>query len=224
MDEIGRILDSYKRRDINKVDQLQSRFTHYVRHMQQERERIYTEIVNKYITDISSAKIMEIGAGDGINLRFFESLKFKPQNIYANELRPEMCEKLKSSFPNSFLHTGNALDLTFKEEFDLCFQSTVFTSILSADLKQKIAGKMFEMTKKSGIILWYDFIYDNPWNKDVKGIKKEEIKNLFPKSSKITFYNVILAPPIGRRVGMLYPIINFLFPFLRTHVIAVIEK
>ena len=83
---------------------------------------------------------------------------------------------------------------------------------------------MLKLVKPNGIILWYDFVYDNPNNKDVKGVSKQEIRQLFAKASKITIKKVTLAPPIGRRVGNLYGILNGLFPFLRSHVVAVIEK
>jgi hypothetical protein len=73
-------------------------------------------------------------------------------------------------------------------------------------------------------MIWYDFKYNNPNNLDVKGVGKTEIKKFFPKAKKIIFHNVTLAPPIGRRVGKMYNLINFLFPFLRTHVIAEIYK
>ena len=224
MDEIKRIIESYDKRDLNRVDEHQYSFSHYRINTKRERENVYTKVINQYFSDISNIKIIEIGAGEGENLHFFRVLGFKDKNISANELRPKQAQQLKIIFPSSYIHEGNALDLNFKEEFDICFQSTVFSSILSDKLKEKIACRMFDMTKKNGIILWYDFIYDNPWNKDVKGVKKEEIKKLFPQSKKLTFYNIMLAPPIGRRVGPFYPLFNFLFPFLRSHVVAVIEK
>ena len=90
--------------------------------------------------------------------------------------------------------------------------------------KKKFAKKMLDLTKPNGIVLWYDFIDNNPNNKDVKGVSKKEIKQLFSAASKIHFYAVTLASPIGRRVGKLYTIINNLFPFFRSHVIAIIEK
>jgi hypothetical protein len=83
---------------------------------------------------------------------------------------------------------------------------------------------MFAMTKKDGLILWYDFKYNNPKNKDVKGIGKNKIRELFKQAKTIEFHNVTLAPPIGRKVKRFYNLVNFLFPFLRTHVIAVIKK
>jgi hypothetical protein len=119
---------------------------------------------------------------------------------------------------------GDALLLEFESYFDVVFQSTVFTSILDSDFKKKLAVKMFDMVKDDGLVLWYDFKYDNPNNKDVKGVGKNEIKELFPEAKKIIFHNVTLAPPIGRRVGKFYNVVNFLFPFLRTHIISEIYK
>lgn len=104
------------------------------------------------------------------------------------------------------------------------FQSTVFTSILNEDFRKALANKMFEMLKPGGIILSYDFTYNNPNNKDVRKLTKKEIKKLFPNHKGIQFKKVTLAPPVARRVGKFYDLLNFLFPMLRTHLIAVIKK
>jgi phospholipid N-methyltransferase len=224
MNEIERIIDSYKKRDANSIDEKQFQFTHYRVNTALERELHYKRTIKKYSSDIGSLKLIEIGAGDGINLKFFKKIGFKESNLYTNELRPLMGDKIKTDFPNSTVHIGNAADLTYVNEFDICFQATVFTSVLSDTLKNSLADKMFEMTKPNGILIWYDFIYDNPWNRDVKGIKKKEVIKLFPLAKKISFQSVMLAPPIGRRVGRLYSVFNFLLPFLRSHIIAVIEK
>jgi hypothetical protein len=224
MDEIQRILKAYHKRDSLKVDDYQYQFTHFRICSQKERENTYSQIIQKRIASIATAKIIEIGAGDGINLTFFQKMGFKSEHIYANELRANKVKELISKYPNSPVHEGNASELPFNNEFDICFQSTVFTSILDDDLKQKIADRMLAVTKQNGFVLWYDFVYNNPWNKDVKGIKKKEINKLFANARSITFSKVTLAPPVGRLVGRFYSVVNFLFPFLRSHLIAVIEK
>lgn len=145
-------------------------------------------------------------------------------NIYANELLDDRVAILDKNIPNTNIYSGDALKLNFENYFDVVFQSTVFTSILDFDFKKLLAQKMWDMTKENGLVLWYDFKYDNPSNKDVKGVGRDEIKKLFPNSKKIVFHNVTLAPPIGRRVGKLYNFFNILFPFLRTHIVAEIYK
>jgi hypothetical protein len=103
-------------------------------------------------------------------------------------------------------------------------QSTVFTSILDESFRKALANKMFEMLKPGGIILSYDFTYNNPCNKDVRKLTRAEIKKLFPNHREIQFKRVTLAPPVARRVGKLYDLVNFLCPMLRTHLIAAIKK
>jgi hypothetical protein len=63
-------------------------------------------------------------------------------------------------------------------------------------MKRNIAKEMLRVLKNHGIILWYDFIYNNPKNPDVRGVKKKEIYELFP--SVIYLNRITLAPPITR--------------------------
>jgi SAM-dependent methyltransferase len=190
-----------------------------------EREIAYTRFIKEHLNnDLSSQKIIEIGAGTGNNLLYFVSLGFTWENIYANELLEERYCSLQKRLPNATCIQGDALNLDYKEAFDVVFQSTVFTSILEENFRKELANKMFDMLKPSGIILSYDFTYNNPNNKDVRKLTRKEIENLFPNHRGIEFKRVTLAPPIARRVGKFYDLINFLFPMLRTHLIAVVKK
>jgi hypothetical protein len=117
---------------------------------------------------------------------------------------------------------GNALDISSGQNFDIIFQFTVFTSILDEDFRRELAQKMVSLLKTGGLIIWYDFIYNNPSNPDVRGVSRREVIRLF-KDMNIRFHRVTLAPPVGRRVGRLYSVLNRLFPFLRTHVVAEIS-
>ena len=102
--------------------------------------------------------------------------------------------------------------------------------MFSFDFKFQISGrfgkKIWRLVKPGGGVLWYDFIYNNPMNKDVKGIKYKEVKLLFPyrinKKWKLT-----LAPPLSRIITKIHPsLYSFfnVFPFLRTHILCWIEK
>ncbi|MFI5203085.1 MAG: class I SAM-dependent methyltransferase [Flavobacteriales bacterium] len=196
-----------------------SLFTGY---MVSEREAVMATLLHKYNINASAGCMLEIGAGAGANINFFIRQGFKVENIYANELLESRLEGLKKNYPGVHLLPGNALLIDTHKKFDLVFQSTVFTSILSDTIKKEMASKMLELLKPGGIVLWYDFTYNNPANKNVKGIPVSEIQALFGKNRIIETRKVTLAPPIGRRVGRLYKLFNIL-PFLRTHVIAVIR-
>jgi len=100
----------------------------------------------------------------------------------------------------------------------------VFSSILDYSVKEKLARKSYSMLIDGGCFIWYDFKYDNPFNADVKGISKSEVRRLFTDAVRIDFTNVTLAPPISRKIPKLYALVNFLFPFLRTHFVAVVHK
>lgn len=196
----------------------------YQRHQTAERQARYAEIIRK-LGDPAELRLLEIGAGTGGNIPFFLGLGFSPKRIHANELLPDRLTELRANQPEITIHPGDALQITHDLDgtFDVVFQSTVFTSILDAGFKQRLAARMWGLTRPGGIVLWYDFTFDNPRNPDVKGVKKEEVMALFPEARNTSFSKVTLAPPIGRRVKSLYPLFN-LFPFLRTHVIAAIHK
>jgi hypothetical protein len=74
--------------------------------------------------------------------------------------------------------------------------------------------------------LWYDFIYDNPANSDVKGVRAERVRELFPEARGY-LRSISLAPPIARFVcrihATLYTLFNA-FPFFRTHIVGWLEK
>jgi len=224
MDEIDKIKERYKSRQTAEIKSKYAQGNTYSKNIVKERELLYASVLTNKFAKIEDIKLLEIGAGEGLNLNGFMSLGIPKENITINELLEDRVVVLKQNYPDIKAYSGNALDIPSSEQFDVVFQSTVFTSILDKALKQHIANKMLELVKPNGIILWYDFVYDNPNNKDVKGVSKQEIRQLFAKASKITIKKVTLAPPIGRRVGNLYGILNGLFPFLRSHVVAVIEK
>jgi ubiquinone/menaquinone biosynthesis C-methylase UbiE len=125
------------------------------------------------------------------------------------------------------LECGNAAALDFPEaSFDLVLQSTVFTSILDREMRQRIAAEMLRVLKSGGFALWYDFFVDNPRNRDVRGVRRSEIRKLFP-GCQIHLRRITLAPPIGRLVG---PYSAFAYMLLSrskilcTHYLGLIKK
>lgn len=220
MSETERVIERYKRRaTYGRQTPSSFEFGHFAKC---ERELLYFKILQKHFQDFDKKTLLEIGAGSGDNLLGFVRMGFSWKNLTANELLEDRGIILKSNAPCCDIHIGDANEMPYVKKFNIVFQSTVFTSLLDFEYKQKLAEKMWSLVSQDGLILWYDFIYNNPRNADVKGIRRQEIYKLFPKASKIDFYSATLAPPLGRRAGKLYPILNFLFPFLRTHVVAAV--
>lgn len=195
----------------------------------QERQRILIRLLRSHlVTPVSKASVLEIGCGSGSNLLDLIRLGFSPDRIIGNELLPERLERARENLPSSVrLIGGDASELGLQDAvFDLVYQSTVFTSLLDADFQTQLARTMWRWVKPGGAVLWYDFVYDNPSNKDVKGVRPRRIRELFPEAD-IDMRKVTLAPPVSRRVTRVharaYSVFNLLW-FLRTHVLCWIGK
>jgi ubiquinone/menaquinone biosynthesis C-methylase UbiE len=196
---------------------------------EQEKERALIRWINSAgLVPIENKKLIEIGAGNGKNIIQFLKLGFLSENLAANELLSERISVLRKKIPpNVTILEGNALELNLEREtFDIVFQSMVFSSILDKDFRYALAEKMWDWVKPGGGVLWYDFTFNNPRNKDVAGIPFKNVKDLFP-SGIIKKWRLTLAPPLSRFVAgaapQFYSLFNF-FPFLRTHILCWIRK
>ncbi len=75
-------------------------------------------------------------------------------------------------------------------------------------------------------MLWYDFVVNNPRNRDVRGVPLDRVRALFPHG-QLQSRRLTLAPPIARAVTRLHPSLYTLFntvPALRTHRLCWIAK
>lgn len=230
-DEIQKVRERYSRRDLDLLSQtsLYNPLNPSVYMECQEKERALIHWI-KYagLTPVQNKRVLEIGCGTGKNLIELLSLGFQPENLVANELLDERALSARHRLPAATqILIGDASNLDLPENsFDVVLQSTVFTSILDDEFQKKLAKRMWAMAKPQGGVLWYDFIFDNPNNPDVRGIPIRRIHELFP-DGKIKVWRLTLAPPISRRVTKIHPNLYTLLntiPFLRTHVLCWIKK
>jgi len=226
MNELEKISERYERR--KKFDSmLYSYFNNANLFIAQARERKILGLIKKYLGDkLNDKKILDVGCGGGGELRNFIKYGAKPENLYGIDLLEDRIERAKYLSPNIEFRCGNAEKLPYPDEFfDIVMQFTMFTSILNDNMKRNIAKEMLRVLKEDGIILWYDFIYNNPRNPDVKGIGKSEILRLFP-NCKFNFNKITLAPPIARAIAPYSYLASYLLEklkFLNTHYLVVIS-
>lgn len=220
--EIDKIRERYERRLNPQTAAKYPTFSSFQHFSRAEREFWFGQFLTDKFGLCKDLTILEIGAGSGDNIYFFRRFGIPTANIFANELLPERAERLKDVLPPENISFGNALDLSADRKFDIVFQSTVFSSILDKNFQKLMAEKMWSLVKPGGGVLWYDFVYSNPSNPDVRGVSWADTKALFPHAAQTRTQRVILAPPIGRRVGRLYNFVNF--PWLRTHRVALFTK
>jgi len=224
-EELDRIGTVYAKRKVVESKAISTARQRYTAYAIGERDRIITRIMRNAFTSFEDIQMIEIGAGYGGNLWLFKELGLRWEGIWANELLPDRVEAIRKNLPElKNIEEGDACVLNHPAKFDLIFLSTVLTSILDMDFKIKLCQKVLEMAKPGGRVLIYDFRYNNPANAAVKGIGKRELIELFSGAANIEFHKTTLAPPVGKRIGGLYPLFNSLFPFLRTHLITLITK
>ncbi len=222
VDEIQEMRERYERRMNPETAAKYPAFSSFQHFARAEREFWYGRFLTEHFGERKDLAVLEIGAGSGDNLFFFRRFGIHERHIFANELMAERAEPLKRLVPVENISVGNAMDLPAGRGYDIVFQSTVFSSILDDKFQNQLAEKMWSFVKPGGVVLWYDFVFSNPANPDVRGVSWARTKALFPHASTVRSHRVILAPPLGRRVGRLYNFVNFLW--LRTHRVAMFAK
>jgi len=197
--------------------------------MLQERERRALSLFAQAgWSSLHGIRILDVGCGDGFWVRDLIRWGADPSSITGVDLLEQRVEKARMLRPMTVtLHCRNATALECPDEsFDLVIQSTVFTSILSGEVRWRLAREMLRVLKPTGMILWYDFHVNNPRNPDVRGVTRREIQKLF-EGCTIKLQPITLAPPIARAVAPISWLACQLIsavPFLCTHYLGVIRK
>jgi len=180
------------------------------------------------LANLESKTIFEVGCGAGHWLREFVKWGARPENVTGIDLLPERLAKARRlCAPDVRIHCASAAQLPFRNEsFDVVFQLTVFTSVLDPQMKKQIASEMLRVVRSDGMIVWYDSHANNPWNPDVRGVKRKEIYNLFP-DCQIDLERITLLPPLTRTLAP-YSYIGChlleMFSLLCTHYLGAIRK
>jgi ubiquinone/menaquinone biosynthesis C-methylase UbiE len=191
LSEADRILEELRRRerevpaDFYSLDRPANRF---LRHSQERALRT--------IGSLSGKRVLEVGCGSGNWLEMLEGAA----SLAGIDLDPGRAARAAARFPGADIRAGDASRLPWQSgSFDIVLQSTVFSSILDAEMRRAVASEMLRVLAPGGAILWYDFFVDNPSNPHVRGVRRREIEALFP-GCRISLRRATLAPPIARRI------------------------
>jgi len=195
--------------------------------IQRRQREIRGILAEKFPAGTENTKLLEIGCGNAQWLAEFAGFGFRFANFAGIDLDGGRINVAKERIPGADIRAGDASELPWPDKsFDIVFQSTVFTSVKEEEKQRKIASEMKRVCRDGGFILWYDFTYNSPSNPDVRVIGRVRVGELF-SPWKCEFRSVTLAPPIARK---LVPIswslaedIETFCPFLRTHLLALIE-
>jgi SAM-dependent methyltransferase len=177
---------------------------------------------------LGDKRILEVGCGCGIWLRQFVQWGARPENLVGVDLLPARIAEAASLCPTAIdVRCGSAAAIDLPDDAcDIVLQSTVFTSILDPAMKRQIAREMVRVLKPTGFILWYDFLFNNWRNPDVRGVGRTEIRELF-SGCRVSLERITLAPPLARLLAPYSRLACLLLekiPLLCTHYLGTIRK
>lgn len=226
--ESERVKQRYARRDQNIEQNRYNLLNASVWQGVQERQRAIITLFNQIgFSRLDQLKMVEVGCGGGANLLEFLRMGFRPENLMGIELLEDRVAEANATLPPRMVKAGDANSAAIRAETqDIVYQSVVFSSLLDNSFQEELAARMWAWVKPGGGVLWYDFIYNNPKNPDVRGVSKARVHELFP-SENIRMRRLTLAPPISRLVTQIHPALYRIFnvvPLLRTHILCWIPK
>jgi ubiquinone/menaquinone biosynthesis C-methylase UbiE len=234
--EVERIRDEYARRaqtipqDRYSLNRPANLFAH------QQRERaLLTALNDERLIPLDGKAILDVGCGAGQQLLDLVSWGARRADLAGIDLierrvahaRTRLGSRGDEGSGGPDLRVGAASHLPWADNlFDIAHQNTVFTSILDAETRKNVAKEIVRVLKPGGVLLWYDFLIDNPRNPNVRGIGAGEVRSLFPACA-VRLKKITLAPPIARRLVPASWIGSLLLEKLgifNTHYLAVIRK
>jgi len=174
---------------------------------------------------LGDRKVLDVGCGGGAELAWFRDLG--ASRLTGVDLLPERVEAARNAYPDIDFRVANAEHLEFPDQsFDLVIAFTLFTSILDPQMAANVAHEIQRVLRPRGGLLWYDFRYDNPANKNVKGVGAKRVRELFGDLEG-NLDAVTVIPPLVRRLGPLtaaaYPLLASLPP-MRSHLLGLLIK
>jgi ubiquinone/menaquinone biosynthesis C-methylase UbiE len=228
--EIDRIKQAYGRRIEGQVINRYSPLIPGELYMLQRREEELLRLLRRHgITNLSRLRILEIGCGRGVRLADWCRWGAMPGLLHGIDIMETFICEARNSLPaGARLVVGSADQLPYADcSFDVIVQLTVFTSILDPNVKRKVASEMRRVAAPGAIIVWYDFRYPSPRNRDVRPIGLKELRGLFPGWS-LDVRAMTLLPPLAR-IGARFSwavcrFVEKIMPPLRSHYLALLRK
>jgi ubiquinone/menaquinone biosynthesis C-methylase UbiE len=146
----------------------------------QAQERAIADLLRINFPSISQIRVLDIGCGSGGWLRFLASLGILADRLSGIDLMQYRISAARQlSPPGATFLVGNGATLPYREQcFDLVIQSTVFSSVMDIQLRQRVATEMMRVLQTGGHLLWYDLYRTR--NATLHKLPVSEVCDLFP--------------------------------------------
>ena len=178
-------------------------------------------------TELADVRVLDVGCGSGGFLRQLVNWGANPALLAGTEYQQERLDSARRrSAPGIYWHLGD-LDGFPDASVDLACANTVFSSILEAQARARLASEMWRVVAPGGWCMVFDFRYNNPRNAQVRRVARAELQALWPGQCR-HYRTLLLAPPLARRLAgaprLLRELLAALAPPLRSHFIYMVQK
>ena len=223
-----RIRKEYKRRSVEVDVSLYASWNPAESFMRAGRERTALQLLHRAgAFPQEGDRCLEVGYGRLGWLGTLISWGVMEADLSGIELDESRARVARATLPVADLRVGDATTLPWADAtFKLVVVSTVFTSILQAEVRQRIAEEIKRVLAPGGALLWYDFRVNSPKNKQVRKVDRHELRKLF-QGMEGRIKSVTLAPPLTRLLvsrSHVLAVVAETIPPLRTHQVAVLLK
>ena len=223
-----RIKAEYERREIEIEPELYAPWQPAEILLISERKRI-AALMLKSLDRFPSAgsRCLEIGYGKLGWLADLLSWGIDETDLHGIELDAVRAARAQKALPQADLKVGDATQLPWRTDyFNLVVASTVYSSILDQSVREMISKEISRVVSPDGTVILYDMAVGNPRNNNLRAVKYDEVRAMFP-DFKCYFKSVTLAPPIARAIAKrswTLAVLLSSLPFLRTHFVAILVK
>jgi len=209
LDDIARLRNEYERRkqrfaqsDLYSLFNVANLFI-----IQGRQRQVLAALKKNGFTDLSNLRILEMGCGGGGVLTEYLGFGASPENLIGVDLLFDRLHHARHILPGSGFANADGQSLPYPSgTFDLVLQYTAISSILDPQIRRNICAELLRVLrspdpasgKLGGLLLWYDF-WLNPANPQTRGVRPQEIRDLFP-GCNFEFHRLTLVPPLARRL------------------------
>lgn len=199
--EAARISDVYAARKRELPASMYSVFEPGTLYMVQRRERATLALLRAHgLTDLSAARILDVGCGAGGELLRLVQWGAAPDRLAGVDLLEDRIAQARDRLPAADLRVGDGRALPFPDgAFDLVTQFTVFSSVLDPAIRSAIAAEMLRVVRPGGRILWCDMWVVRP-GRPLAAMPEREIRRLFP-GCRMDMRREVLNPLLSRKLA-----------------------
>jgi SAM-dependent methyltransferase len=155
-------------------------------------------------------RVLEIGCGAGGNLADLIEWGATPERLVGIDLVPQRVDLARRRLPPQVrLHDGDALERLADPaaalgNFDLVMLFTVLSSVLDGTVRRRLVEAAWQAVAPAGLLLVYDFVFDNPRNPDVRAVAVPDVVAACAGAA-VTVRRLTLAPPLARAACAVHP-------------------